>query len=93
MQCADSTYVQATGWRLHSCSDINLQDLVETAGPQVDGIAFSGGCEMALQRDALQQMTRISRDTGMSVCESGLLEHALAQVPSATMMFIYTVCS
>lgn len=61
---------------------MNAQDLLETTGPEIDGVEFAGGSSIVLQHDALQQMIRLSHDTGLYVVESGLLQHALAQVRS-----------
>ena len=59
---------------------IVMQDLFETVGPAIDGIKFVGGSLHVLTRTAAVELVEISHTRFVYVCESGLLQHALAQV-------------
>ena len=56
------------------------QDLFETVGPAIDGIKFVGGSPHVLTRSSAVELVEISHTRFVYVCESGLLQHALAQV-------------
>jgi (2R)-phospho-3-sulfolactate synthase (ComA) len=59
----------------------HIQDLFETVGPAIDGIKFVGGSPHVMTRSSVIELIEISHGRIVYVCESGLLQHALAQVP------------
>jgi phosphosulfolactate synthase (CoM biosynthesis protein A) len=59
---------------------VMIQDLFETVGPAIDGIKFVGGSPHVLTRSSAVELVEISHTRFVYVCESGLLQHALAQV-------------
>ena len=63
------------------------QDLFETVGPAIDGIKFVGGSPHVLTRSAIVELIEISHARFVYVCESGLLQHALAQVRHAGSLY------
>ena len=61
-----------------------IQDLFETVGPAIDSVKFVGGSPHVLTRSAAVELVEISHTRFVYVCESGLLQHALAQVRGIT---------
>ena len=49
-------------------------------GPAIDGIKFVGGSPHVMTRSSVVELIEISHARFVYVCESGLLQHALAQV-------------
>lgn len=56
-------------------------------GPAIDGIKFVGGSPHVMTRSSVVELVEIAHGRFVYVTESGLLQHALAQVRASALLF------
>lgn len=67
-----------------------LQDIMDTVGPYVDSLKFSGGSFTLMPQDKVEELIQIAHDNDALVSTGGFMEYVLTQGEEAVDKYIQT---